>query len=52
MQSNPLMSQAQAKFDMWFSVAEPTQYHIQGELAESGHADSTPWFASTTSRGT
>lgn len=38
--SNPLQTQSQAKFDMWFTVAERVEYAMHGEVTENGHLDS------------
>jgi len=38
--SNPLQARAQPKFDVYFSVAAPTQYALVGRISEFGHPDS------------
>lgn len=38
--SSPLMSQSQAKYDMWFTIDAPIDYHLQGRVSESNHPDS------------
>jgi hypothetical protein len=38
--SAPLMAQGQSKFDLYFSISEPTEYHLWGTVGELGHADS------------
>jgi len=39
--SNPLASEAVARFDVWFSISEPMEYHLSGEVSESGEASSS-----------
>lgn len=38
--SAPLMAQGQSKFDVYFSISEPTRYRLSGSVGELGHADS------------
>ena len=38
--SAPLTSQGQSKFDLYFTVDEPTEYRLTGIIAETGHQDS------------
>lgn len=38
--SPPLTSLGQSKFDLYFSITEPTDYTLSGMVSESGHADS------------
>jgi hypothetical protein len=38
--SSPLSAQSQSKFDMWFTIDAPIDYHMQGRVSEEHHADS------------
>lgn len=38
--SNPLTVQAQAKFDMYFTITDAVEYELSGRVSESFHADS------------
>lgn len=38
--SNPLLAQAQSKFDLYFTIAEPMEYSLAGEVSETLHSDS------------
>lgn len=38
--SNPLLAQAQSKFDLYFTITEPVSYQLEGHVSESFHSDS------------
>ena len=38
--SSPLTSQGQSKFDLYFTVDQPTEYRLTGIIGETGHQDS------------
>lgn len=52
MASNPLLAQSIAKFDVWFSIDAPMEYHLGGLLTASGYLDSAAFVRLTSLDGT
>lgn len=52
MASNPQIAQSTAKFDVWFSIDAPMEYHLSGLITESGYADSASFVRLTAVDGT